>query len=165
MNSEFIEPTSASRRKLAIFFVAALVVGVLVIELLEAYLAELKTRPLCETIEPLSVLSISILGGLLLCAAWGAWLARKTLKLNQWPLPGTWVFRRTPIQRGRRVIWRAYAILAWAVLMLASVVFASYLFWGLMDRVDARCGSRASMQPNNALERTGVLTRFGGQFD
>jgi FtsH-binding integral membrane protein len=154
MNAEFIEPTSASRRKLAILFVVSLVGGVLLIELLEAYLAELKLRPICETIGPVSVLWISVLGGLLLCAAWAAWTARKTLKLNQWPLPGTWVFRRTLIRRGRPVIWGAYAMLAWAILVVAAVIFASYVSWDLMHRVDARCGARVSMQPNNALERT-----------
>jgi len=155
MNAEFIEPTSASRRKLAVFFVGAIVAGVLAIELVEAYLADLMSRPICEAIEPVSVLLAAVLGAVLLCAPWAAWIARKALKLNQWPLPGTWVFRRTPIQRGRPVIWRAYAMLAWAVLVVATVAYASYVSWSLMHRVDARCTSRAGMQPNNALEADG----------
>jgi len=129
VNAEFLEPTPASRRKLTALLVAALAGGASLIEWLKSYLAELKSRPICDTLEPVLVLGILILASLLLLSAWVAWTARKVLRLDQWPLPGTWVFRRTPIQRGRKVVLRAYAMLGLAVLVVAFVAFASYGSW------------------------------------
>jgi hypothetical protein len=159
MNDEFLEPTPASRRKLALLFVAAVGSGAFVIELLKAYEARLQLRPVCESVEPVLVMWAACLGALVLAAVWVAWLARRALKLNQWPLPGTWVFHRTQIYRGPQVVWRAYAMFAWAALVVALVAFASYLTWQLVHRAVIHCESRVGMQPNNVLERTGDLTR------
>jgi len=153
MTAEFIEPTPASRRKLAIFLVAALIGGVALIELAQGHLAELRTRPVCEAIDPFLSWLAFVLGGLLLCAAWVAWMARRALRVNQWPLPGTLVFRRTPIRRGRPVVWRAYAMLAWAILVVALIAFTSYVSWGLIHRVEARCDVAGTMHPDQTLER------------
>jgi hypothetical protein len=154
MTEEFIEPTAASRRNIAMLFFVALVVGGGVIELLEAQIAELNTRPICEGITTVSLWFGLALGGLVLCGIWAACLAHKALKLNQLPLPGTWVVRRTPILRDGALKWRAYLLLGWSVLVIAGSGAFSYFAWDYLHRVyDSRCGPYSTL-PNLAEHRS-----------
>jgi hypothetical protein len=154
MTEEFIEPTAASRRKIAMLFFVALVVGVGAIELLEAQIAEVNKRPICENITTLSLWFGVVFGSLVMCGIWVAWMARKALKLNQLPLPGTWVARRTPILRDGALRWRAYLLLAWSFLAIAGSGVSSYLLWDYLHRVyDSRCGPHSTL-PNLTEHRS-----------
>jgi hypothetical protein len=154
MAAEFIEPTAASRRKLAMLFVVALIAGVGIIELLKAQTAELNTRSICESITTVWLWFVVAFGGLIMCGIWAAWMAHQALKLNQLPLPGTWVFRRTPILRDGAVKWRAYAMLGWSIFVIAGSGVSSYFVWDYLHRAYSRCELQSTMRPNNTLERT-----------
>lgn len=140
MDPEFIEPTASSRRNLAMFLIAALVLGIGLIELLQTQLDEMKARPICDSITMFRWWWTLALGGLALCGAWVAWLAQRALKLNQWPLPGTWVFRRTLIRRGNSARWLAYGMLGWSVLAIVGSGISWYVGEELVQRVESqRC--------------------------
>lgn len=68
-------------------------------------------------------LSLSILAA----AAWAFHLGMRVLKFGQWPLPGAFVLRDTPVSTARRARIMAWAMIAWAVRVAALGVFAALL--------------------------------------
>ena len=68
-------------------------------------------------------LSLSILAA----AAWAFHLGMRVLKIGQWPLPGAFVLRDTPVSTGRRARIMAWAMIVWAVCVAALGVFAALL--------------------------------------
>ncbi len=65
-------------------------------------------------------LSLSILAP----AVWAFHLARRVLKVGQWPLPATFVLRDTPVITGRGVRVRGRVLIAWSVLTAVLGIFA-----------------------------------------
>src|SRR5258708_14034905 len=110
MGTEYLEATPQSRRRLIILFVLVLVVGVVLIEALEAYVDRTKALPLCDQIITFRWLWAAPWIGLVVLIIWVARLAQRSLKLNQWPLPDASVFHRTPVHRGSSAKWRAYSL-------------------------------------------------------
>jgi hypothetical protein len=123
--TEYIEPTNEGRVKMALIAIA--IVGGLEAAkrlLIPAFMAHVQTLPKCEQLVWLvnSVQAIFFAVPLLL-SAFMIPIAIRLLRHKQFPLPGSWVWRRKKIQRGRIVVARAYLILA---LCLVTYVFP---FW------------------------------------
>ena len=108
MVREYLEPTPATRRKLALVVLA----GVLLVALLEFWLKPtllhfIDSLPICAQLPWWRGLLVSAICILPLAALLPLFQARKLLRVKQWPLLDAWVFRCTPIQRGRVVTIRA----------------------------------------------------------
>jgi hypothetical protein len=128
MSDEFIEPTPESRRNLLLLFFAALVVaGALKFWLMPALFSHIAGLPRCEQLRWLrGVLLVAIATP----AIFGMWAIPQSLrlfKLNQSPLPGTWVWRRTPVRRGRAVRLRAAYVLVVGLAALAFPILGLHL--------------------------------------
>ena len=143
MNTDYLEASPQSKRRFVLFFVIALVVGVAIIEVLEAHLDRVKTLPLCDQLTNLRWLWASACLGLAALGIWAGWMAERSLKLKQWPLPSAFIFRRTPIHRGRSAKWRAYALLGYSVLLLVGSAWSWYVVENWAERVESqRCVER-----------------------
>jgi hypothetical protein len=124
-SGEFIEPTTHARCKLAALYAAVAIAGALLgFVMRPALLAFIEGLPACEQARWSLSLLIAMLLPLPLAAGWVVVYARKLLKFNQSPLPNAWVWRRTPVRRGRPV--RAQV----CVLILFAVVLAGAPFYG-----------------------------------
>jgi hypothetical protein len=123
---EFIEPTLANRKKLAALIVSVIVLGVTVDRwLFPAYFGYIGRLAVCAQLPWLrgSLIAMMMLP-IVIAASWAVPQALRLLSYGQSPPPGTWVFVRTRIKRGRTVRWQAYGLLLWS---LVAVVFP---FWG-----------------------------------
>jgi len=65
--------------------------------------------------------------GIFAAAAYVFHTGRRVLRTGQWPLPGAFVLRDTPLVTGRGVRWRGWGMIAWAVLAAALAVFAALM--------------------------------------
>lgn len=143
MDTEYLEATSQSRRRLGLVLVFAMILGVGMIEALEVHLDQVKALPICDQVNSFRWLWAALWTGLAVLCIWVAWLAQRSLKLNQWPLPGAWVFRRTPIHRGNSAKWRAYALLGWSIVVLIGSTWSWYVGESYVARVESqRCVER-----------------------
>jgi hypothetical protein len=128
MNNEFIEPTRESRRNLLLLIAVVAVSGGLIkFWLMPAFFAHIATLPRCDQIVWLRNTVLAVLATPPVMALWSVPHSLRLLKLNQSPLPGTWVFRRTPVRRGRSVRIQACFLLALSVAMLAFPVVGMHL--------------------------------------
>ncbi|RDD81974.1 hypothetical protein [Dyella tabacisoli] len=124
MTDEFIEPTPRGRRNLIILFViGALYATAHRLWLQPALFDYINSLPLCDQLPWWRGLLISVLITLLFVAALSTRCALQIFQHGQWPLPGTWVFRRTKIQRGPVVRSRAYLLLVASALAVACAWF------------------------------------------
>jgi hypothetical protein len=140
MNAEYIEPTPKSRRRIALIFVFALLVGVVLIEALQAHLERTSALPICDQIATIRWLWAAVSIGLIVVGICVGRQGQRALSLNQWPLPGTSVLRRTPIQRGSPVKRRAYVLLGWSALVLVGSTWSWYSVESYVSRVESqRC--------------------------
>lgn len=125
--AEFLEPTSQGRKTLLwrrgtlIAAAAGSFIGAHLI------LGHVKSLPDCESIPWLRGLLVALVLLPAGMAVYGVILARAMLRSGQWPLPGTLVLRRRPLERGVRVRWRAYGLLFACALSAAVVVLAGFL--------------------------------------
>jgi hypothetical protein len=127
MTAEYIEPTRESRRNLLLLVVVAIAVGGAIrFWLFPALFAHIGTLPKCGQIKWLRNCLIVVVASPPLYALWAVPHAMRMLKLNQSPLPGTWVFRRTPIARGRVVRLRAFGLLFLSAIAPAFPVFGMH---------------------------------------
>jgi len=119
MTNEFIEPTREGRRNLLLIAAVGIIAaGSLQFWLKPLLLAQLASLPLCER---LRWLRICLLGAIATPPAFALWAVPHALRLHKFgqsPLPGTWVFRRTPIRRGRIVRLQAAFLLLFSLLAL-----------------------------------------------
>jgi hypothetical protein len=128
MSNEFIEPTRESRRNLLLLIAIGIVVGTsFKFWLMPALFAHINSLPLCDRLRWLRACLLGAISTPPLFALWAIPHAIRLLKLNQSPLPGTWVFQRTSIQRGRVVRLRAYFLLVTSVAACAFPVFGLHL--------------------------------------
>ncbi len=127
MNDEFIEPTRHGRAGLILIWL----VGVAGMAFLQFWVRPLlMTLQGCDRVlllERTLASGIGISMALVIC---GGYSALKALKFKQMPLPGSWVWRRTPVQRGRRVTLKAYVFLAGSVILVLSLAWS----WTLMQK-------------------------------
>lgn len=133
---EHAEPAPGDRLKIACS-AAALAVGLALIHLLAVRptLAWVRTLPGCEQATWLTGL---LVGGMALLPLLGGVvfvpLALRSLRHGRMPPPGTWLWQRTRIWRGRRARWTAGAMIAWTVLALPVPYFAWQVISPLQDR-------------------------------
>ena len=140
MPEEFIEPTREGRRNFILLLSCILVMGAaLHFFLAPWFLAFLKTLPLCDQLSWVqgSFLVILLLP-VTLALFWAIPHARKLIIFQQSPLPNAWVLRRTPIKRGSKVWWLAFALLGWS----AVVVIFSFWAWFKMSDIFASLASQ-----------------------
>lgn len=142
--TQFVEPTPQGRRALLLrrgLLVAALSALFVASYLLLAYV---KALPDCEWIPWVRGLLAVVVGLPLGMAVYAMRLATRMRRAGQWPLPGTPVLWRRPIERGRRLRWRARGLFAVgtanavAAFACAGLLAFSPLFQS--SPPDSRCG-------------------------
>ena len=127
MVREYLEPTPATRRKLALVVLAGVALGALLeFWLKPAVLHFIDTLPICAQLPWWRGLLVSAICLLPLAALFAFLQAHKLLRFKQWPPPDAWVLRRTPIQRGRVVTVRAYVLLFVGLVIIGVTL---YLAW------------------------------------
>lgn len=127
-NQDFIEPTRESRRNLLVLIVVAVLVGAAIkFWAMPAFFAHVASLPRCEQIARLRESLVVLVCTPPLFAVFHIPYAIRMIKLNQAPLPGTWVFVRTPIRRGRVVMLRACLMLLLSLAALAFPLFGLHL--------------------------------------
>lgn len=125
MAEEFIEPTREGRRNFVLLLACLIAFGTaLHFFFVPRFLAFLESLPPCDQLPWLerSLLAMLLLP-VTLALFWAIPHARKLLLFQQSPLPNAWVLLRTPIKRGPRVRWQAYALLAWSALVMICAVW------------------------------------------
>jgi hypothetical protein len=80
-----------------------------------------------QTIDRLHTTFLALSGFLWVAAAIGFWQVLRIAKHGQWPLPGAFVFKETPIQRGRWLKVRLVGLLLWSILAMALGIYAAML--------------------------------------
>lgn len=120
MSDDFIDPTPEGRRNLLLLLLLGIVLGgALQFWLKPAFFASLHSLPPCDQLKWLRVCLIAALATPPLLTLWAIPHSLKMLKYKQSPLPGAWVFRRTPVRRGRAVQLQAFFLLLVSAFCLA----------------------------------------------
>lgn len=123
MSDEFVEPTRDGRRHLLWLLMLGILAGALLqFWLKPAFLSYVKSLPSCEQFKWLRIWLVSALCSPGLLALWGIVHSIRLLKSKQSPLPGAWVWRRTPVKRGEVVRLRAFALLFLSAVAIAVPV-------------------------------------------
>lgn len=136
---EWIEPAPGDRRKIiraaALMLLGLLLFHVLAVKPTQAWV---NTLPACERLAWLRGMLVGLMA--LMPIGGGAILvpvALRVLRHGRVPPPGTWLWKRTRVWRGRRARWMAGAMLAWVVLASPAPFFAWHVVSPLHDQ---RCG-------------------------
>jgi MFS family permease len=138
--SEFIETSPASRRKLLALGLVAVVLGAVWAFLLRPTLfAHIRQLPACDQAHWSVGLLIGALGLLPIAGLSAGIHARKLVKHDQFPPPDAWVWRRTPIRRGRGVRYRAYAIAFCSAALFAIFLYGWHVLWPIVAAISRRC--------------------------
>ena len=80
-----------------------------------------------ETVARLRSVFLGLSAFLVIVSALGLWQALRVAKHGQWPLPGAFVFKETPIQRGGWLRLRLIGMVMTSLLALALAVYAAIL--------------------------------------
>jgi hypothetical protein len=140
--TEFIETSGESRRKLLVLSLVAVVLGAVWTFLLRpALFAHIQGLPDCDQARWSVGLLLGALGLLPVAGLWAGHYARKLIRHGQFPLPGAWVWRRTPITRGRPVRYRAYAIGVCSAALFALFLYGGVVFWPMVANLSHRCAA------------------------
>ena len=140
--NEFVETSAESRRKLLALSVAGVLFGAALTFLLRpALFAYIKQLPACGQAQWSFGLLICSLGLLPVIGLWAGNYARKPLKHGQIPLPDAWVWRRTPVTRGRMVQFRAYGIMLCSVAFFAVFFYGWHVLWPMVAAISHRCAA------------------------
>lgn len=141
---EYIEPTPEGRRR------ALLRKGVLVVVMAAAFIAmhlvmrHIKALPVCDSIIWLRGVFVLLTLLLVPISVHGFRLRSQMLKHGQWPLPGTLVLVRRPVQRGRLLRWRARGLFVASVLAACVMIMSGFLLAHspifAPARPDSKCG-------------------------
>lgn len=133
---EFAEPAPGDRIKIACS-AAALAIGLALVHLMAVRptLAWVRTLPGCEQATWLSGLLVGamallpLLGGVVFVP-----IALRVFRHDRMPPPGTWLWQRTRVWRGRRARWTAGAMIAWVALAIPTPFFAWQVIAPLQSR-------------------------------
>jgi hypothetical protein len=140
--TEFIETSQGSRRKLLGLGLVAIVLGAAwAFFLRPALFAHIKQLPACDQAHWSVGLLMGILGLLPIAGLFAGNYARKLIKHGQFPLPHAWVWRRTPVTRGRAVRYRAYAIALCSATLFAVFLYGWHVLWPMLAAISRRCGA------------------------
>jgi hypothetical protein len=120
---DFLDPGPHDQRVLILSWIALAFAGALIVLWLKpALLAHVNALPVCDQLPWWRAFLVGALCAPVVVALWAVHYARKLLRYEQMPLPGTRVLRRTPIVRGRPVRLRAWLLIAVAAIaVLVSV--------------------------------------------
>jgi hypothetical protein len=141
-SAEFVEPAANARRSLVVLYVAAIVVGALLVFLVRpALLAFIKGLPACEQARWSFTLLAACLLPLPVVAVWASLYARRLLKFNQSPLPNAWVWLRTPVRRGRPVRVQAYALIVCAAVLVVAPLHGWQVLQPMLSALRRHCGA------------------------
>ena len=127
--TEFIEPTKASRIKLASIWLTGAIIIACTDYFWASLMGHINSLPLCSQLPWLQTILIAGFLLLLFASAIFARHAHKVLSSNQTPVPGTLVFFRTPIKRGSKTKFEAYAAATGAILFLAASFYLPMWSW------------------------------------
>ena len=140
--NEFVETSAKSRRNLLALTIATVLIGAALTFLLRpALFSHIKQLPPCGQAHWAFGLFMGSLGLLPVVGLWGVNYARKLLKYGQFPLPGAWVWRRTPVARGRAVQLRAYGIMFCSVAFFAIFFYGWRVLWPMVAAISHRCAA------------------------
>ena len=126
MSDRYLEPTRASRIKLAVAVMAYIAVYVAMELWWTPFMSYVRALPLCEGLQWLRGLAIAFL---LMFAAASFSAARAgilTLQAGQSPFPGAWIWSRTRVRTGVRAKLNGWGFLAVAALMAVAPVAIGY---------------------------------------
>ena len=173
MSEEFLEPTGQGKRNLLLAF-AVLAIGLLIVQAwaMPTFFDYVNALQQCDRISVLEKTAIALLlFPAVTAGAWGLARARKLIRLEQFPLPGDWVIRRTPIRRGRAVRRKGYALLVLSFALFAlpfgGLYFFDSVFMSLKERLQCAHDmptSAASLRqwpPYRLDDRTRACRVFG----
>lgn len=119
MEPQFIEPTAASRFKLALCGGLGLGLSLAMDHWWAPFMAFVRALPPCESLPWLRGVALTFVSLGLLAALSAARAAVLTIRSAQSPFPGAWVWSRTRIKHG----WKARADgYLWMVIALAMAV-------------------------------------------
>lgn len=127
--TDFIEPTTKSRLKVALFVALCLVFVAATHVFWPRFMQHIQALPLCDQLPWLQAILIAFYLFSPFTAIVLIRHARKIFSSNQVPPPGTLVFFRTPIRRGRTAALHAYASIAVAVSAIAIPLFFVAKAW------------------------------------
>lgn len=124
---QYIEPTSASRAKLAAVAIAVFAIGLAFERWVSPGLKWIASLPTCDS---LPWVRLELLFGVLIC--WYIGYAafkqgRETWRTGQTPLPNTWVWHRTRVRTGGYAKFTAVFALATSAFFLVGPVVI--FFW------------------------------------
>jgi hypothetical protein len=131
MDPEFIEPTPASRRRIALAFAATAAVAIVVIAFaVPRYFEQLRQLELCDQIDRMRTTLTVLLGAVGLLTAWMVAVGVRALRSLRWPPPRASVWRRTEVKRGAAARRYGWSMLVAGVAILAAVA----CLWVWTDR-------------------------------
>lgn len=155
---EFEEPAPGDRLKIA-GTAAALALGLALVHLLAVRptLTWVRTLPGCEQATWLSSLLVGAMALLpLLGGAVFVPFASRVFRHGRLPPPGTWLWQRTRVWRGRRARWTAGAMIAWVVVAAPAPLFTWQIIAPLQSRActaDVADAAASSPSPSPSQEQ------------
>jgi hypothetical protein len=136
-NDEFVETSAESKRKL----LALIIAGVAIALLQRVLFAHVRQLPFCSQAHWSWGLLAGCLAMLPIVGLFTGRYALKLLHYGQYPLPGAWVWKRTPITRGRAVRFRAYGLLLGTVAFFAIFLYGWHVLAPMVATISARCAT------------------------
>jgi len=138
--TEFIETSPGSRRKLlALVFVAVVLGAAWTFLLRPALFAHIRQLPACDQARWSVGFLVGALGLLPIAGLSAGNHARKLIKHGQFPLPDALVWRRTPITRGPKARYLAYAIALCSAALFAIFLYGWHVLWPMLAAISRRC--------------------------
>ncbi len=87
----------------------------------------LSVKDAAELVFRLRVVFAGLALSILAAAGYVFYVGRRVLQVGQWPLPGSFVLRDTPVITGRGVRLRAWAMIAWSAVAAVLGIFAALM--------------------------------------
>lgn len=141
-DSEFLRTSPKAKRNLLSLMIAAVALGATFAFVLRPALFEhIRQLPACGQARWSFALLLSSLGLLPVVSLWAGTYARKLFKFGQHPLPGAWVWRDTPIARGRSVQVRAWGTLTCSIALMAIALWGWHALWPVVATISSRCAT------------------------
>jgi hypothetical protein len=135
-DSAFLRTDARQRRNLALLIAGMLVFAALFFFFgLPRLTAWVHTGNTAAVLHKLGVVCDVLAALLLLTAAWAVGYARRVLRSDQFPPPGTWVLRDTPLRRGAGARMRARGLMVVAAGCTLFAIYAVVLPYQLHHRL------------------------------
>jgi hypothetical protein len=126
MNERYVEPTTVSRLKLAIATLLAIAASIAMELWWSPLMAYIRALPLCDQLPWLRGISVGFACLFAIACFSTARAGILTLKANQSPFPGAWLWSRTRLKEGLRARIDGYVFLVVAAIMALAPVAVGY---------------------------------------